>query len=467
MAIPTSVQQVLDQWNVEFSVTDLSAPDPFMNVLPAERPQPSSVAQVVILADEDGQIQVVLPSDRILDLNQIGHQLGRRLNAISPADAEKLKLKLGLDEFPALPQLTNLETLVDKALLDKDELFIQSGAEQNWLKLPREQFRSLTANSVLGHYSAPVQSDVLHQSYHEDVIDIHQAVQQFTPLRVQQRLQDTLDLPPLPDTARKIIDLRIDPNADTLSLARVVETDPSMSAQIISWARSPFYGSRGQIRTVEEAVLRVLGFDLVMNLSLGLALGKTLSVPREGPRGYQTFWYQAVVTAALTDEICKLARPRTPLDSGIAYLCGLLHNFGFLVLGHVFPPQFSLVNRHIEANPHINRLFIERHLLGLTREQVAASLMQQWNMPEEVVVAIRHQHNPYYRGEHKEYARLLYLVTRSLRQQQFGDGPLEGIEASCIEPLGLEPEELQEATATMMGRLGELQNLVSTLSANG
>lgn len=63
----------------------------------------------------------------------------------------------------------------------------------------------------------------------------------------------------------------------------MVETDPALAAQVVSWAASPYYASPGKIRSVEDAIVRVLGFDLVINLALGLALGKTLSLPKDHP----------------------------------------------------------------------------------------------------------------------------------------------------------------------------------------
>ena len=108
-------------------------------------------------------------------------------------------------------------------------------------------------------------------------------------------------------------------------------------------------------------------------------------------------------------------------NTGTAYLCGLLHNFGYLIMGHVFPPQFALINRHIEANPHINRSLLEKYLIGLTREQVSSLLMQQWRMPEEVVISLRSQHNPNYDGDFSTCANLLYVATRALRGHGFGD----------------------------------------------
>ncbi|GGY49438.1 hypothetical protein GCM10011297_22880 [Bacterioplanes sanyensis] len=463
MAIPATVLKVLDDWHIQYTLTD---DEELLRLMQSNTPASYSaqVANMVFLKDEHGQVQVVVPGNRMLDLNLLAHALGRQFVALSAAELEKLQRRLGLSELPALPQLTEIDSLVDTNLLEQDELYIVSGAEHQWLKVPMEQFRSLTASSHIGCYTAPLPLDVHHQDSHQDLNDVEAAIRQFTPLRIRQRLEETLDLPPLPETARRIIELRVDPNADSASLAQAVELDPGMSAQVVSWARSPYYGVRGEVKTVEEAVIRVLGFDLVINLALGLALGRSLTVPKEGPHGYAPFWQQAIVTATLCGELVKRMPSRRRPSHGLAYLCGLLHNFGFLVLGHVFPPQFSLVNRHIEANPHINRFYIERHLLGMTREQVSAGLMQQWRMPDELVSATRHQHNPFYDGEHREYAHLLYVASRSLRRHGFGDGPFERTEVHVLDELDLTAETVDEVTESVLGQLDELSTMAQMLN---
>ena len=463
MAIPATVMKVLDDWHVPYSLTDDEEVFQLMQSNPPAS-YSAKVANVVFLKDGDGKVQVVIPGNRLLDLNMLAHEFGRQFTALSAEELQRLKNKFGLDEFPALPQVTGVDSLVDETLLEQPELFIVSGAEHEWLKVPTDDFRNLTSSSHIGSYTAPLASEVHLNSQDQDLDDVHAAIRQFTPMRIKQRLEETLDLPPLPETARKIIDLRVDPNADTVSLAQAVELDPGMSAQVVSWARSPYYGVRGEIKTVEDAVLRVLGFDLVINLALGLALGRSLSVPKEGPHGYAPFWQQAVVTAALCGELVRMIPARQRPSQGLAYLCGLLHNFGFLVLGHVFPPQFSLVNRHIEANPHINRFYIERHLLGMTREQVSSCLMQQWRMPDELVTALRQQHNPKFDCEHKEYAQILYVATRSLRRHGFGDGPYELPEQYILDDLGITQEGVDELTANIMTKMDDLNELVSLLN---
>ena len=226
-----------------------------------------------------GKVQVVIPSNRILDLNRLSQQCGRQFSALGADALNRLRNKFGIEDFPALPQVTKIDSMVDEHLLEETQLFITSGDNLEWIKLPVECFKSLITSSIMGYFSAPLPLPSYEQNTHQDLEDVHAAIKQFTPLRIQQRLEETLDLPPLPETARRIIDLRVDPNADTTALSEVVEMDPGMAAQVVSWARSPYYGVKGEIKSVEDAVIRVLGFDLVikrvniMGQGMGYGLG--------------------------------------------------------------------------------------------------------------------------------------------------------------------------------------------------
>ena len=86
-----------------------------------------------------------------------------------------------------------------------------------------------------------------------------------------------------------------------------------------------------------------------------------------------------------------------------------------------------MINRHIDANPNINRYFIEQHLMGITREQISSSLLKQWNLPEEVCLAIRYQNEPAYDGNNSVLSTMLFISARLLRQQQVNDAPIEPI----------------------------------------
>jgi len=241
----------------------------------------------------------------------------------------------------------------------------------------------------------------------------------------------------------------------------VVETDPALAAQVVSWAASPYYAAPGKIRSVEDAIVRVLGFDLVVNLALGLALGKTLSLPKDQPQQATPYWQQAIYTAAVIEGLTRaMPRAQRP-EVGLTYLAGLLHNFGNLVLAHVFPPHFSLICRHLEVNPHLPHSYIEQHLLGISREQIGSWLMRYWDMPEELAVALRFQHDPSYSGNHATYPNLVYLAVSLLHNRGIGNGPEREIPASLLDNLGITREKAEEALNKVLAAEVALRDLAT------
>lgn len=465
MSLPKRIQKVLDEWNVDYTVAD-KAPLMVTSTVYNMPGITNNTAQLTILEDEHGRIQVIYPASRILDLNKLTQVTSRQLKPTGKAQVNKIRQSLNLDAIPALPQVTGLDTYVDESLLKIDNIQMELSADQQ-LEIPKDDFQTLVSSAHVGDYCSDIPDTHLpgEQWHKNDVAQINRAVESFTKLRISQRLEETLDMPPMPETAQKIIDLRMNPNAETEDLAKLVSNDPGLAAQVISWANSPYYGVQGSISNVEEAVGRVLGFDLVINLALGLSLGRTLEVPKTGPQGYTPFWQQSVYTAALMSELVRAMPVKNRPSQGMAYLCGLLHNFGFLILAHVFPPHFKLVNSHIDANPQINRYFIEQHLLSITREQISSNLFKQWALPEDVCTAIRYQNEPSYNGEHSQLSAMLFVASRMLSTENLNDAPLEPIPPELIASLQLDMSKAEEALEKVLDAKDDLQQMAHQLKA--
>jgi len=238
--------------------------------------------------------------------------------------------------------------------------------------------------------------------------------------------------------------LRANPNATVSELTSIVEADPSLAAQVVSWASSPYYAAPGKIRSVQDAIVRVLGFDLVSNLAIGLILGKTVAVPSDQSAGFTPYWLQAVYCSTAVEAMARLMPASKRPRQGMIYLSGLLHNFGYLVLAHTFPEHFSTICRYSEANPEVSHVAIEKHLIGISREQVSAWLMQSWNMPEEVSTALRYQQDAEYTGPHAIYANLIFIAMRLFRQHGIGDAPPEPINDAMFEQCGLDRVRCEE-----------------------
>lgn len=248
--------------------------------LPAE-----ARVQAVLLEDAVGALLVLYPRSQLLDLARLAELTGRQLTAVRPERLERMLGKHALALLPGLPPLTSSPCLYEERLLQAPKLLVDSGQPGVLLEIPTEAFKTLLSKASAARFGEPVSAIRLNLDRpDDDRAEITQAVQAFTARRIQQRLEETIEIPPLAETAQKIIKLRVDPNATVDDITGVVETDPALAAQVVSWAASPYYAAPGKIRSVEDAIVRVLGFDLVINLALGLALGKTLSLPKDQPQ---------------------------------------------------------------------------------------------------------------------------------------------------------------------------------------
>lgn len=423
---------------------------------------PAQKVQAVLVDDSVGTLLVLFPQNHLLDLNRLTELTGRQLKAVSQERIEQMLGNHNLRMLPGLPGLTGCPCLYEERILQEPLLLIDSGEPGLLLEVSSDDFRSMLSKASAARFGEPVTSVQPNLTRpDDDRKEINKAMQDFTARRIQQRLEATVEIPPLADTAQKIIKLRVDPDATIDDITGVVETDPSLAAQVVSWASSPYYGSAGKIRSVEDAIVRVLGFDLVINLALGLALGKTLSLPKDHPQHATPYWQQSIYTAAVIEGLTRaMPRAKRP-ESGLTYLAGLLHNFGYLLLAHVFPPHFSLICRQIEVNPHLHHSFVEQHLLGITREQIGSWLMRNWDMPEELSTALRFQHDPHYDGENAAYANLVFLAVSLLKKQGIGSGPVESIPDDLFERLELTREKADDVVHKVL----EAETLLRELAA--
>jgi HD-like signal output (HDOD) protein/prolyl-tRNA editing enzyme YbaK/EbsC (Cys-tRNA(Pro) deacylase) len=420
----------------------------------------------IILQDGSSKVLVIITTNSLLDLKALQQHSGRDFCAVNEKELTVFCDKHQLLSVPALPNLAGMKTYVDSAVLEQETILLDVGVSNEVLKISANDFSQLIDAAEIIDIAVCLDQLAAASEQADAEEQIFSAVKNFTSLRIKQRLEETLELPPLPETAQKIMQLRANPDADISDLANVVEMDPSLAAQVVSWASSPYYSAQGGIKSIHDAIVRILGFDMVMNLSLGLALGKTMNLPTDSPKDAAPYWQQAVYTAALVEGLVTVQPRDNRLSFGLAYLSGLLHNFGTLIMAEVFPPHYASICRHIEVNSHVPQHLIDQHILGVSREQISSWLMKVWNMPEEVVFSLRHQNHPYCKGEHENYAKLLFVAQAMLQSRGIGRGTALEIDSSILKELNLNPQMASNALDNLLASEEQLMGIASVLSGS-
>ena len=415
--------------------------------------------RALLSADDSGEMQIIAPELSILDFDPVTESTSRQLRPVFKTN----------NNVCAIPGYYDTPCVVHTNLNEPRDWALATETPGRFVRLNGSDISRLSSSHTSFTVDFCEDLTVPDEDISGDETRIYDAVENFTTKRIQSRLEETLQIPPLPAAAQQMIALQRNPNYDLTDLVRIVEMDSAMAARIMGWANSAFYGNGTPSGSLQDAIMRVLGFDLVFNMALGLAIGATLKLPKSHVQGTAPFWVTSVYKAAAMEGLARQTGDKLNADPGTAYLIGLLSNFGSLVLGHVFPPQYEHICRLQEANSHLHHTAIDYYVLSLTRETIAASLLQSWELPDYITTAVRFQHAENYEGEHATYVSLLNLCGRLLDQNLLKRGPLTVSEEhySQAASLGLSRESLDEVVNALSEAQDEFWSLAQTWSTNG
>jgi HD-like signal output (HDOD) protein len=285
-------------------------------------------------------------------------------------------------------------------------------------------------------------------------------------LSFKERVKALHSLPPMPETASQILNLRSIHEVKVEQIVEVLEKDPVLVAQIVSYANSAFFGQAGSVKSLKDAIFRVLGVDAVMNMALALSVGSTFKILQTGPVGAKCVWKSSIYGASLMQRLSMLMPWGERPNPGTAYLVGLLSDIGLLVLGHLFTNEYNELNDYLEKNSDVNILEAEEHVFGITHIEIGKMVMRMWNMPEELIAVATYFSDKKDSDEYEKYIQLLTLVKTLLAPHglTFGDSDsFEEISLELLEKLHLDEEDVIIASDEVLSEGEIIKNLVKQM----
>ncbi len=203
-------------------------------------------------------------------------------------------------------------------------------------------------------------------------------------------LREMDDLPPMPAAASRVLAMVGDPRTDVADLAEAVGSDVALSARVLKLANSAFYGFPRQVTTLREAII-VLGMRTVKELVLtawSYDLGNR-PLPGYALEGGD-LWRHSLLCAGA----CRLLAKRLDLPNPEeAYVAGLLHDFGKLVLAQFVGQEYQDLLEKVEEHG-LSFVEAERQILGVDHAQLGGQLALKWNLPLHLAEAIANHHQP-------------------------------------------------------------------------
>lgn len=407
----------------------------------------SAVIRAVPMNDRFGLVMAVIASDETVDFDALTQVMGRKFEPASTAQVISAFRDCDGAFIPPLGEAYGVRTIIDDRLAENDSLYFAAGDATEIIQVSTKDFLNVQRTAWLCSNFTKRNSE----APSHDPLNVGSVPPMGARLSLRALIKDVNRLPPVPRIAQQIIRLASNPAASAKDLAKLVEVDPPLAAQVMRYARSPLFGYQGEVDSIQVAISRVLGFDMVMSLALGLATAKSMRIQRAGPFGLDNYWRHAVYSAALTQGLAAEVPPMRRPKPGVAYLAGLLHNFGHLLIGHLARKEFAKLNELAITHPHVSATELEQGLFDVDHCEIGAWLLQDWGLNEEVVVAAREHHNPLYAGPHSTIVQLVNLSGRMLKTHGMGDGAVGDLPAALLAALQL--SEVQ--TLLIMNRVLE------------
>lgn len=187
-------------------------------------------------------------------------------------------------------------------------------------------------------------------------------------------------LPASRPVSLQVVALVDDPNVSAAKLASMIAADAALTTRLLRLANSPYYGLSGRVSSLQYAVT-VLGFYTIRAMALADAAG--VNGHEEAPEG---FWEEAALLGAASAQAARWTGAQVPE----ALCAGLLADLGKALL---YRADKECYGRLLEEEPN-NLLARERELYGIDHAQAAGRVLEMWDLPTELVRAVRTHHEP-------------------------------------------------------------------------
>ena len=259
------------------------------------------------------------------------------------------------------------------------------------------------------------------------------------------------NLPTLPAILIKLLaacDAEDTPMAD---IAALISKDPVLSCKVLQLVNSAYYGFRYSFSSLDQAVV-YLGANTIKNLAVTMSVHQVFGRKNfDGLKQFNinVFWYHSLLCATLAR---RIAQKIGFANIDEAYLAGLLHDIGRLILISTFPAEHETILA--KTKDRQNTLWAEKQLLGVTHGETGGWVMQKWRLNSMLADAIRYHHEPPEKiKEAFPLVRIIYTANllclkSDTSEQKYADADLlTGLDRSAIAEIVQGAEEEVEEIA--------------------
>ena len=192
-------------------------------------------------------------------------------------------------------------------------------------------------------------------------------------------LLNTAQLPALPQSAIRLLELSQNPDNGPAEFAMPIESDPGLTGQVLKFVNSSYFGFSREISSVKLAITLV-GIRTIKNFALWSAVFSLMPNPKCGPFDLKSLWQDSLRRGLFARAFGKLLGLK---DGEELFAASLLAGHGRAALGQRTAAALSEAarSRAVTAKPAC-RTWSGPSSAGRHAE-AAGYMARHWSLPEE------------------------------------------------------------------------------------
>lgn len=255
----------------------------------------------------------------------------------------------------------------------------------------------------------------------------------------------------------RVNELMSEPDFSTSELSLLISQDPGLTIRLLQIANSPFYGLSREVDSISKAVT-VLGTERIRELVLTTSASKVLaSIPTDLLR-IEDFWNHSILCGLISQYLASQCHGQ---DEEFAFVAGLLHDIGQLVLCNKYPGQYRVVfELMMKQNENLSLSKAEQKVFGFDHAELGAELMKTWHLSERLQASTRYHHELEKAEVFSEWVAMIYIancLAGMIGVDDLNEEAINRIAAKAWEITGLSKEVVEPAVAFATERLSEVK----------
>ncbi len=224
-------------------------------------------------------------------------------------------------------------------------------------------------------------------------------------------MQDIVDrirsLPPLPKSFQEVNIVCSNQNSSINDLAKVIESDPMLVANLLKVANSPLYSFQREIKSVLQAI-SLFGMSTTRSLITSISVKKLLNVDME-PYGVspEEFVHISTLQSLLVMKWYKKI-DASKIDE--LFLAALLQETGKILIADEIVKSDEVYQFRSELENTNDVAGVEKMYTGTTTARITSEIFEHWGFDRKMVNMIKFSDNYENAGDLKEYAKVLKIL---------------------------------------------------------